>query len=123
MQGLAHSLSVVRPSHAPLFLLESRALHPSRPIARRYLVSGCVQGVGFRFFAMGAAARAGVSGFARNLRDGRVEVYALGDPGQLDALRRELETGPRFAAVHSVEQQDAPTDSRYAGDFRVESDV
>ena len=58
----------------------------------------------------------------RNLRDGRVEVYAIGGPEQLSALRRELATGPRFASVAGVLEEDAPVDSRYAGDFQIESD-
>lgn len=90
--------------------------------ARRFLISGRVQGVGYRFFAMAAAARTRVAGFVRNLRDGRVEVYAIGEPEQLSAMRRELETGPRFASVTSVQEEDAPVDSRYEGDFQVESD-
>ena len=46
-------------------------------IARRYFIRGRVQGVGFRDFAQRAAAQLGVSGYARNLDDGRVEVYAV----------------------------------------------
>lgn len=46
----------------------------------------------------------------------------MGDADQLSAMRRELETGPRFASVSSVLEEDAPVDSRYAGDFQIASD-
>ena len=49
-------------------------------IARRYFISGIVQGVGFRYFAQDEAERLHLSGYVRNLRDGRVEVYAIGSP-------------------------------------------
>lgn len=90
--------------------------------ARRFIVSGMVQGVGYRIFAVGAASRAGVSGFVRNLREGTVEVYAIGDDVQLSAMRRELEAGPRFASVDKVLEEDAPVDKRYAHDFQIERD-
>jgi acylphosphatase len=48
--------------------------------AKRFLVSGFVQGVGFRYFTENRAKRLGISGYVRNLRDGRVEAYAIGTP-------------------------------------------
>ena len=54
--------------------------------ARRFFVSGRVQGVGYRFFAQNVAEQLGVSGYAKNLR---VEVYAVGDPAVLDVLGKE----------------------------------
>ena len=82
----------------------------SRPkmIARRYFIRGQVQGVGFRYFAQRAAAQLGVGGYARNLDDGRVEVYAVGTGEQLSDLAGVLRTGPRFASVRGVEEQEAP---------------
>jgi len=91
-------------------------------VGRRFLVSGRVQGVGYRIFAAGAAARTGVSGYARNLRDGRVEVFAMGSPDQLAALASELAAGPRFASVSGVQAEPAAYDERYADDFQIESD-
>jgi len=79
----------------------------SNAIARRYFIRGRVQGVGFRDFAQRAAAQLGVSGYARNLDDGRVEVYAVGTPEQLSELAGLLWTGPRFSSVRGVEEQEA----------------
>lgn len=75
--------------------------------AKRYFIRGRVQGVGFRYFAQRAAAELGVSGFTRNLDDGRVEVYAVGTPEQLADLAGRLWTGPRFADVRGVEELEA----------------
>jgi acylphosphatase len=75
--------------------------------ARLYVISGRVQGVGYRFFAVSAAQRLNVSGWARNLADGRVEVYACGTAGQLDELEGWLRKGPRFADVRGVEVTEA----------------
>lgn len=76
-------------------------------LARRFYVSGRVQGVGFRYFAENAAARLGVGGYVRNLPDGRVEVYAVGTVEQLASLGAELGRGPRMAWVERVEEQEA----------------
>ena len=75
--------------------------------AKRYFIRGRVQGVGYRYFAQRAAAELGVSGFTRNLDDGRVEVYAVGTHDQLADLAGRLWTGPRFADVRGVEEQEA----------------
>lgn len=85
--------------------------------AKRFFVSGSVQGVGFRYFTIGAAERLLLSGYVRNLPDGRVEAYAIGTLAQLAALRSELERGPRFAGVDHVTEEDAHVDPQYAKDF------
>jgi acylphosphatase len=85
--------------------------------ARRYFVSGIVQGVGFRYFAQHAAERLLLSGYARNLPDGRVEVYAIGTDEQLAKLRSALERGPWGARVSEVSEEDASLDSQYATGF------
>ena len=55
-------------------------------VARRYVVTGRVQGVGFRWFTHDAAAREGVQGWVRNLADGSVEVVAEGEQSSVDRL-------------------------------------
>ncbi|MGQ9633842.1 MAG: acylphosphatase [Bryobacteraceae bacterium] len=76
--------------------------------ARRFFVRGRVQGVGYRYFVQEAAQQLGLSGYAKNLDDGRVEVYAVGPPEALAELDGLLWKGPRWADVRGVEQQDAP---------------
>jgi acylphosphatase len=78
---------------------------------RRYVISGRVQGVGFRFFAVRAARERNLTGWVRNLPDGRVEAEAHGDEAALDALREELSRGPRGAAVRGVEETQVPFSS------------
>jgi acylphosphatase len=85
--------------------------------ARRYVVSGRVQGVGFRYFVLRAAREFGVTGWVRNLADGSVEVHGQGDAAKLDALESCLREGPRLAAVRSVDVRDAVPE-RYT-DFRI----
>jgi acylphosphatase len=89
-------------------------------LARRFLISGSVQGVGYRFFAQDVAARLGVAGYVRNLFDGRVEVYAIGDAKQIEELRVELQRGPRMASVSRVEVSNAELLPEYSGDFAIE---
>ena len=74
---------------------------------RRYLISGRVQGVGYRYFAERSAHEVGVTGWARNLDDGRVEVQANGTAKQLEDFEGRLRMGPRFADVRSVESSEA----------------
>jgi len=75
------------------------------------VVHGRVQGVGFRNFVQNAAHRIGVQGYARNLDDGRVEVYAIGSDGQLSDLAGMLWKGPRWADVHGVDEAEASLES------------
>lgn len=91
-------------------------------LAKRFFVSGRVQGVGFRFFAERTASSLEVSGYARNLFDGRVEVYAIGGADQLEALRNALRRGPRMAQVDRVNEEDAEILPQYANGFSIESD-
>lgn len=74
--------------------------------AKRWFVSGMVQGVGFRFFVQDKARELGLSGWARNLDDGRVEVYAAGPEAKLNDLAAALHAGPRMADVRHVEERD-----------------
>ena len=79
--------------------------------ARHFVISGNVQGVGYRAFARQAARAIGVTGWARNLANGDVEVHANGTPSQLDDLESRLRQGPRWAEVRSVIATDAPVAS------------
>jgi acylphosphatase len=78
----------------------------AKRIARRWFISGMVQGVGFRFFVQHKAASLGLTGWARNRDDGSVEVYAVGEPDRLDDLAAALHVGPRMAEVRGVEERD-----------------
>jgi len=91
--------------------------------ARRYYISGIVQGVGFRYFAQRMATRLGISGFTRNLNDGRVEVYAIGTADSLAALRAALERGPQSASVSRVVEEQAEISARFAQGFTIEYDA
>jgi acylphosphatase len=90
---------------------------------KRYLVSGAVQGVGFRYFTQHAAAKLHLSGYVRNLHDGRVEVFASGTPEQLAHLRAQLERGPRFASVREVQEEEAAPDARFTKDFVITHEI
>jgi acylphosphatase len=81
-----------------------------------------VQGVGYRFFAIRTAEQLGLAGFAKNLRDGRVEVYAVGPPDKLLSLRSALKKGPASASVDDVSEQDAEVDPQFANRFSIEYD-
>jgi len=72
-------------------------------VARRVIVSGRVQGVGFRYFAHEVASREGVKGWVRNLPDGRVEAYVEGEAEAVTRVERALGQGPRSARVDAVE--------------------
>jgi acylphosphatase len=71
--------------------------------ARRFVIRGLVQGVGFRHAARSEAGRLGLRGWVRNCADGSVEAVALGDDMQLDALERWARRGPPAARVESVD--------------------
>jgi acylphosphatase len=86
--------------------------------ARRYFVSGRVQGVGFRYFVEWVASDLRLAGYTRNLADGRVEVYAVGPPDKLSELAGLLWKGPRMADVRSVEEH--PAQVIDYTDFRIE---
>ena len=90
---------------------------PAR-LARQWFIRGRVQGVGFRYFAQREAAALGLSGYARNLDDGRVEVYAVGPAAVLDEFTGRLHRGPRWADVRGVEEREAPLEEY--GAFEIE---
>ncbi len=90
---------------------------------RRYFVSGNVQGVGFRYFVRGVAEKLKIAGYARNLFDGRVEVFAVGTPAQLAELKAALERGPRFSSVSGVREEEAQPNPLHESGFAIEPDA
>ena len=76
-------------------------------IAKRYIVRGRVQGVGFRWFVDHEARQLGVAGWVRNNLDGSVEVLAMGSDDQHRVLRDKLRHGPRAARVDEVKESTA----------------
>ena len=75
--------------------------------ARRFVVRGRVQGVGFRWFVEREAHILGIAGWVRNNADGGVEVLAQGTRDQISGLRARLREGPRAARVDAVEESEA----------------
>lgn len=88
-------------------------------IARKFFVSGMVQGVGYRYFAQRAAARHQVRGYVRNLPDGRVEAFAQGAEKEVIGFRDDLAAGPRFSKVDGVEEIVVDADAAYTS-FRID---
>jgi acylphosphatase len=89
------------------------------PKARRFIVRGRVQGVGFRWFVEREAHILGIAGWVRNNPDGSVEVLAMGSRDQLSGLRSRLREGPRAARVDDVEELEAEQISGLTS-FRIE---
>ena len=88
-------------------------------MSTRFLVSGMVQGVGFRWFVARHARSLGLTGFARNLPDGRVEVVVSGPDDALPALERLLRNGPANAQVETVERSSDAAPVRTSKSFDI----
>lgn len=88
-------------------------------MTRRYLITGRVQGVGFRWFVEREAQAIGVGGWVRNTDAGTVEVLASGSEEQLSKLRKSLQQGPRAARVDEVQEIDEPQEASESS-FRIE---
>lgn len=73
------------------------------PAARRWLIGGRVQGVGYRAWMVGQARALGIDGWVRNLPDGRVEAAVLGGSALLERLHHACLQGPRHARVGGIE--------------------
>jgi acylphosphatase len=84
-------------------------------VARRYVVTGRVQGVGFRFFLEAAAAREGINGWVRNRPDGAVEAWIEGDQEAVTRVEAALRRGPSSARVEDVTVEDAVPSGRPTG--------
>lgn len=88
-------------------------------IARILFIEGLVQGVGFRYFAQRAASRHQVTGYVRNLEDGRVEAFVQGTERKVTAMRDDLATGPRYGRVDNIEELVAEPTKEFST-FRIE---
>ena len=84
----------------------------------RVFAGGRVQGVAYRFFAEKHAARLGLTGWVRNLDDGRVEVLAEGPAGPIESFLERLREGPSLARVDSFDVRREPSTGEFA-DFRI----
>jgi acylphosphatase len=89
-------------------------------VARRYVITGRVQGVGYRNFVEHTAGKLNIDGYVRNRRDGSVEVFAMGTPEELQKLCTALERGPMMAQVSRVAEEPSDVEARYVGNFTVE---
>ncbi|MHC9160390.1 MULTISPECIES: acylphosphatase [Exiguobacterium] len=76
-------------------------------VAKRLIVSGRVQGVGFRYFSQETAQRFGIKGWVRNLSDGTVELHVEGTANEVDAFQQALKDGNRFVGVERIEETEA----------------
>lgn len=84
-------------------------------VARRYVIDGRVQGVGFRWFTHDTAAREGIHGWVRNLADGSVEVMAEGESAAVERLEAAIRRGPAAARVERVDVEDQAPAGRVTG--------
>ena len=84
-------------------------------VARRFHLSGRVQGVGFRYFADHAAHREGVRGWVANCADGAVEAVAEGESDAVERFERALRQGPPHARVDRVEVEDLAPSNEWGG--------
>jgi acylphosphatase len=88
-------------------------------VARKFIISGFVQGVGYRFFAQRAAARHQVRGYVCNLKDGRVEVLTEGNEKEVEDFKHDLTAGPKFSKVEHLEEIVLEPSNLYSS-FRIE---
>ena len=88
-------------------------------IARKFLISGQVQGVGYRFFAQRSSAKHQVRGYVKNLKDGRVEVLAEGNAKSVEAFKHDLAAGPAYSQVGTIEELVVEPSKLYSS-FRIE---
>jgi acylphosphatase len=84
-------------------------------VARRYVIAGRVQGVGFRYFTDEAARREGVDGWVRNMADGSVEVMIEGDIESVDRVEAAVRRGPSSARVERFDVEDRTPNARTTG--------
>jgi len=88
-------------------------------VARKLIISGLVQGVGFRFFAQRSAARHQVKGYVKNLDDGRVEAFVQGVEKQVEGFKHDMAAGPVYSKVDEIEEIVLDPDKSFSA-FRIE---
>lgn len=88
-------------------------------VARKFIISGLVQGVGYRFFTQRAAARHQVRGYVKNIDGGRVEAVAEGDEKAVENFKHDLIAGPSYSKVEHIEETVLDAGVFYSG-FRIE---
>lgn len=88
-------------------------------VARKFTISGLVQGVGFRFFTQRSAARHQVLGYVKNLKNGKVEAYAEGSAETVESFKQDLTAGPTYSKVEEIEEIVLEPTGLYSS-FRVE---
>ena len=88
-------------------------------VAKKFLITGDVQGVGYRFFAQRAAARHQIRGHVKNCADGSVEVVAEGSAVDVEEFKKDLVTGPQWSRVGQVEEINSEPTGLYSS-FRIE---
>ncbi|MEP7075668.1 MAG: acylphosphatase [Acidobacteriota bacterium] len=88
-------------------------------VARKFLISGTVQGVGYRYFVQRAAAKHQVRGYVVNLEDGRVESLAEGSEKAVEEFKHDLLAGPKHSKVEHLEELVVDPSGRYPA-FRIE---
>lgn len=94
---------------------------PAKLIVKHFLVTGRVQGVGFRWFVQRESAGIGLRGWVRNTEDGHVEVVAAGDAEQMAELKAALHKGSRGSRVDAVVEHDLEdSESEKLEEFKIE---
>lgn len=88
-------------------------------IACKFFITGRVQGVGFRYFTQRIAAKHQVTGYVKNLTDGRVEAFAEGTRTDIENFKLDLATGPAFSRVEGIEEIVCEPTNAYPS-FRIE---
>ena len=88
-------------------------------VARKFTISGRVQGVGFRFFTQRVAARHQVLGYVRNLENGLVEAFAEGDAKAVEEFKHDLTAGPTYSRIEHIEEEVLDPSNLYSS-FRIE---
>jgi acylphosphatase len=89
-------------------------------VARRFVISGRVQGVGFRYFTRDVARREGATGWVRNLPDGSVEALVEGEADAVTRVERAIRSGPRGARIDAVNVDAEPPSGAYR-DFSIDT--